>query len=253
MIRLLINGCMGRMGQAVSTLALQDSNFIVVGGVNENSSINHNYIVYENIEDFKDKADVIIDFSVPTAIPGLVKYALSTKTALVIATTGLSSEYEKLLEDASKSIPVFRSANMSLGVNLLINLVKKATQTLIDDFDIEIIEKHHNQKIDAPSGTAYMLADSINSVLDEKYDYIYDRHSERKKRSNKEIGIHAIRGGNIVGEHTVIFAGMDEVIELKHSANSRNIFAKGALNAAKFISTKDSGFYTMQDLINEVV
>ncbi|MBQ7782833.1 MAG: 4-hydroxy-tetrahydrodipicolinate reductase, partial [Oscillospiraceae bacterium] len=195
------------------------------------------------------KPDVIIDFSHPSALDKLLEYCLSTGTAAVIATTGYTEEQIAKIKAAGEQIPVFFSFNMSLGINLLANLAKTAAKLLGGQFDIEIVEKHHNQKIDAPSGTAIMLGDAINGVLDEKYHYEYDRHSRRMKREKYEIGMHAIRGGTIVGEHDIIFAGRDEVITLSHSAASKEVFAVGAVNAAVFLSKQSKGMYDMSDVI----
>ena len=203
----------------------------------------------DDISKFNGKADVIIDFSHPNMLDKLICYCESTGTALVMATTGLSPDQVASLDELSKKVAVFRSANMSLGINLLIDLVKKAAQILEGDFDIEVVEKHHNQKIDAPSGTALMIADAMTEVLANKPEYVYDRHAVRKKRSDNEIGIHAIRGGTIVGEHDVIFAGTDEIIEIKHTAMSKEVFAVGSIRAAKFISGKAPGMYCMQNML----
>ncbi|MDD4496442.1 MAG: 4-hydroxy-tetrahydrodipicolinate reductase, partial [Eubacteriales bacterium] len=194
---------------------------------------------------------VIIDFSNPEALGELLEYAVDHNIPVVIATTGLSIQHRSMLQEVSNKIPVFFSANMSLGINLLISLVQKAAKVLGEDFDIEIIEKHHNRKIDAPSGTALYIADSINAVMDNKEQYVYDRHSSRKSRSKNEIGIHAVRGGTITGEHSVIFAGNDEIIEINHSARSRDIFASGALKAAAYIHGKKAGMYNMSDLLGQ--
>ena len=196
-----------------------------------------------------EKPDVIIDFSHPSALDSLIGYALSTGTPLVLATTGYSDEQIEKIKKSSEQIPVFFTFNMSLGINLLVELAKKATAVLGDQFDIEIVEKHHNQKIDAPSGTAIMLANAVNDTLDNKMKYTYDRHSQRKKREKNEIGIHSIRGGTIVGEHDVIFAGRDEVITLSHQASSKEVFAVGSVNAAIFMNGKKKGLYTMADFI----
>lgn len=193
--------------------------------------------------------DCIVDFSHPSVTDSMLDYALKTKTPVVLCTTGLSKEQIAAAHNAAKEIPVFFSANMSLGVNLMVALCKKAAEILGEDFDIEIIEKHHNQKLDAPSGTALMLADAINSTADEKYNYVYDRQSVRKKRERSEIGIHSVRGGNIVGEHEVIFAGHDECVSIKHSATSKEVFAVGAVNAARFLKGKNAGLYSMEDML----
>lgn len=249
MIKVLMCGCNGRMGQVITRLAGQSDDMQIVAGFDVNDSIKNTYPVFNSLNSCNIAVDVIIDFSNPDALGNLLEYAVSKKIPAVIATTGLSQAQVKLLESVSGKIPVFFSANMSLGVNLLIDLVKKAAKILENNFDIEIVEKHHNLKIDAPSGTALAIADAINSALEQKQEYIYDRHSRRKKRSNREIGIHAIRGGTIVGDHSIIFAGEDEIIELNHTAMSKNIFGVGALRAAKFLYNKNPGLYNMKDLI----
>lgn len=239
------------MGKVITRLAEQYDNLRIAAGYDLNGSSGNDYPVFTCLDDCNVHVDVIVDFSSPAAFDSIITYALSNKLPVVVATTGLSSAQKSNLELAAKKIPVFFSANMSLGVNLLIDLVKKAAKLLEPNFDIEIIEKHHNQKLDAPSGTALTIADSINTVLEQRYDYVYDRHSRRKKRSKTEIGIHAVRGGTIVGEHSVIFAGNDEVIEISHSAMSKDIFGTGALRAARFISGKRPGLYGMDELIAE--
>lgn len=244
-----MNGCNGHMGKTVCNLVSKESGCEIVAGIDIVES-NATFPVYTNVNDCDMPADVIIDFSTANAVPAILDYAVSKKIPIVICTTGLSEETLKMVEEASKIIPVFRSANMSVGINLIASLLKKAVKMLDDaNFDIEIVEKHHNQKIDAPSGTALLLADSMNETMENKYEYIYDRSSVRKKRDKKELGIHAVRGGTIVGEHSVIFAGKDEVIEFKHSAMSKEIFAVGAVKAAKFIAGKPSGKYDMQDVM----
>lgn len=252
MIKLVISGCNGKMGKVVSSVAQAQSDMEVVGGFDINTESVMGCKVYENPCDYKGEADVVIDFSHPDNLSGLLEYAKKMGTPLVIATTGLSEEQKNEMKKAAEHVPIFFSANMSLGVNLLIELAQKATKVLADQFDIEIIEKHHNQKIDAPSGTALAIADSINDVLTERKEYVYDRHAVRKKRSKNEIGIHAVRGGTIVGEHEVIFAGKDEVIELKHQAMSKEIFAVGAVAAAKYLIGKAPGMYSMRDLVAEM-
>ena len=204
---------------------------------------------YQSFSKVEGKYDCIIDFSHPSVTDSMLDYALKTKTPVVLCTTGLSNEQLERVKAVGKEIPVFFSANMSLGVNLIVALCKKATELLGDDFDIEIIEKHHNQKVDAPSGTAIMLADAINEAADGKYEYVYERQSVRKKREKKELGIHSIRGGNIVGEHEVIFAGHDECVSIKHSATSKEVFAVGAVNAARFVSAQGAGLYSMADML----
>lgn len=250
MVRILLSGCNGKMGQVITNLARDREDVRIVAGYDIHDNIKNDYPVFTQLENFNIPVDVIIDFSHPSALQTVLNFALAKKIPLIVATTGLSDEQAAKLKEASKVIPVLHSANMSLGVNLLIDLVQKAAKVLYSNFDIEIIERHHNQKIDAPSGTALALADAINQAVPEKYRYVYDRHSNRVKRSKDEIGIHSVRGGTIAGDHTVIFAGNDEIIELRHVANSRDIFGVGALKAAVFIHDKNPGFYTMKDLLN---
>lgn len=238
------------MGQVITNIARYREDVKITAGVDPNDSIHNDYPVFTQIEQCGVTVDVIVDFSHPSALSSVLSFAESRQIPLVVATTGLSEEQVNELKEASARIPVLFSANMSLGVNLLIELVQKAAKLLYNNFDIEIVERHHNQKIDAPSGTALALADAINKALPEKYRYVYDRHTKRVKRSKDEIGIHAVRGGNIAGDHTVIFAGNDEIIELRHTANSKEIFGVGALKAAVFLHDKTPGFYTMQDLLN---
>jgi 4-hydroxy-tetrahydrodipicolinate reductase len=253
MINVLLSGCNGKMGQVITRLSDNFDGLKIAAGFDINNNISNPYPVFTSLDDCDVKVDVIIDFSNPKAFSALTAYAKEKRIALVVATTGLSTEQTDMLKsDLSQRIPVFFSANMSLGVNLLIDLVKKAAKVLEGHFDIEIVEKHHNQKIDAPSGTALAIADAINDTLDEKCEYTYDRHSRRKKRSKQEIGIHAVRGGTIVGDHSVIFAGNDEIIEINHTANSKEIFGVGALKAALFLSSKAPGLYSMTDLIEEI-
>jgi 4-hydroxy-tetrahydrodipicolinate reductase len=246
-----MSGCNGKMGQVITRLAEQYEDLQIAAGYDIADNGKNSYPVFTDLKGCNVKTDVIIDFSNPAALEGLLNYAASKKIPVIVATTGHSPAQKMLIEQASRTIPVFNSANMSLGVNLVMDLVKKAARLLETNFDIEIIEKHHNQKLDAPSGTALAIADSINSVLEQKQEYIYDRHSRRKKRSRTEIGIHAVRGGTIVGEHSVIFAGNDEIIEINHSAMSKDIFGTGALRAARFIYGKKPGLYSMNDLISE--
>ena len=253
MIKLIVSGCNGKMGGVVTAIANNQDDIEIVAGFDINDEVRYGYPVYKNPSEFKGEADVIIDFSHPDMLEGLLKFATETKTPVVVATTGLSDEQKEQMKKASEKTPLFFSANMSLGVNLLIELAQKATKVVADNFDIEIIEKHHNQKIDAPSGTALAIADSINDTLENRKEYVYDRHAVRKKRTKNEIGIHAIRGGTIVGEHSVIFAGKDEIIELKHEAMSKEIFAVGAVAAAKYIAGgKPAKMYNMQDLVSEM-
>lgn len=198
------------------------------------------------------RADVIIDFSHPSAVRAIVDYAIKTKTPIVIATTGITRDDYEYMHEASKKNAIFHSANMSLGICLLKELVKKAAIFLGSDFDVEIVERHHNQKIDAPSGTALAIADAINAACNDRYEYIYDRHSRSARRSKREIGISAVRGGNIIGDHEVIFAGNNEVIEITHKAASRDVFADGAVRAALFLADKPAGFYGMESMIEEI-
>ena len=249
MINIILSGCNGKMGKVISQLAAEDNECKIVCGLDINTDSCFDYPVVDDINKFDGKADVIIDFSNPVVADGLIDYCARTGTALVMATTGLSDEQTKALDKLSETAAVFRSANMSLGINLLISLVRKAASALGGDFDIEIVEKHHNRKIDAPSGTALMIADAMAEELSDKPEYVYDRHSVRKKRSHDEIGIHSVRGGTIVGEHEVIFAGNDEIIEIKHTAMSREIFAVGSIKAAKFIADKKPGMYSMQNMM----
>ncbi len=252
MIKVVINGYLGQMGQVISKQILDRDDMELVGGIDRNASSHKEGIdVYNNILDFDNKCDVIIDFSHPSSLDDLLEYAVLNNTSLVIGTTGYGDDEINKLKKSAEKIPIFYSANMSLGVNLMLSLVSKAASVLDEDFDIEVIEKHHNKKVDAPSGTAYMIANEINKVFDNNKLYTFGRHTKTNRRSSNEIGIHAVRGGTIVGEHTVLFAGLDEVIEVKHSASSKNVFAKGALTAAKFIVDKNNGLYNMNDIINK--
>ncbi len=252
MTKILLCGANGRMGKAITRLVGERSNAQIICGVDLNTEESGGFPVYPDFASVKETPDVIIDFSNPANFDNLMDYAETKGIPVVVATTGLVAEQKQRLTDASKKIPVFFSANMSLGVNLLIELSRKATAFLGDSFDIEIVEKHHNQKLDAPSGTALAVADAINEELSGAGHYVYDRHSVRKKRDKNEIGIHAVRGGTIVGEHTVIFAGENEVIELSHSATSREVFASGAVRAGIFMKDKPAGFYNMVNLINSL-
>lgn len=249
MIKAILVGACGKMGNNICECAKQNGDIKIVAGVDKINT-GKDFPVVANINDITTDADVIIDFSNVALLDSILEYAKAKKLPVVIATTGYSETQIEKIKNASKSVPVFFTFNMSIGVNLLCSLAKKAAGILGDGFDIEIIEKHHNQKIDAPSGTAIMLANSINSVSDDKFDYEYDRHSKRAKRPKNEIGIHSVRGGTIVGEHDVIFAGIDEVITLSHQALSKQVFAVGALRAAKFICKKNAGLYDMNDIMN---
>lgn len=252
MIKLLIHGCHGKMGRTLSQMALSGDAFAVAAGVDKfPDRYRTPFPIYGHIGDCDDQADVVIDFSRPEALPPLVDWCRRMKKPLIVATTGLTQSDYALLQETSETIPVFQAANMSLGVNLIIDLVAQAACVLGDHFDIEILEMHHNQKIDAPSGTALALADSINSALSGGKRYVYGRCSRTQRRDSAEIGIHAIRGGTLVGEHQVHFIGTDEVVEIAHRAQSKQIFAQGALQAAAFIAGKSAGFYTMKDLLLE--
>ena len=250
MTKIIMNGCNGKMGQVITRLVSEDNECEIVAGFDVNDSIENTYPVFTNPDEFTGDADVIIDFSHPSALTTVLNYCKKRKLPVILATTGYTDEKKKEFTEASKEIPVFFSANMSLGINLIIALAKKATKLLEGNFDIEIVERHHNQKIDAPSGTALAIADAIDETLSYPAEYVYDRHAVRRKRKPTEIGIHAVSGGTIVGDHEVIFAGTDEVIELKHSAHSKEVFAVGAIKAAKFMSDKPAGMYNMNDLIS---
>ena len=250
MVKVIMHGCNGKMGQVITRIVKEYANIEIVAGVDAYTGIPNDYPVFDSIEKCDVDADVIIDFSNASAVDNLLEYCAEKKLPVVLCTTGLSEEQLETLQVISEKTAVLKSANMSLGVNLLLKLLQDATKVLATaEFDIEIVEKHHNQKVDAPSGTALALADSINEVLNKEYRYTYDRSQERKKREKKEIGISAVRGGTIVGEHEVIFAGEDEVIEFTHTAHSKAVFAKGAVEAAKFLKGKDAGLYNMSDVI----
>ena len=250
MTRILLSGCCGKMGRNVINSVNQRKDCEIVAGIDIVDDSNIGFPIFQNYNEVEVKADVIIDFSNPALLTSMLEYALKTNTAVVLATTGLSDSQIKEVEDASKVIPVFFSYNMSLGVSLLCELSKTAAKILGNDFDVEIIDAHHNQKIDAPSGTAIMLANAVKEEMPDAY-FEYDRHSKREKRHTNEIGIHSIRGGTIVGEHQVIFAGNDEIVTLSHSARSKAIFSQGAVNAAVFLSGKESGIYNMSDIVKE--
>lgn len=250
MVKIMMHGCNGKMGQTISRIVKEDSDAQIVAGIDKYMGIANEYPVFESIEKCDVEADVIIDFSNAAAVDGLLDYCAEKKIPVVLCTTGLSEAQLQKVKETSEKVAVLKSANMSLGVNMLLKLLKDATSVLAPaGFDIEIVEKHHNLKVDAPSGTALALADSMNEVLNNEYAYTYDRSQVRKKREKQEIGIMAVRGGTIVGEHEVIFAGEDEVIEFKHTAHSKAVFAKGAVEAAKFLKGKEAGLYDMKDVI----
>lgn len=250
MIRAIMHGCNGAMGQVIAGIAQNDEEITIVAGIDIADNKNNPFPVFPSLRECTVDADVVIDFSIAKAADAMLDWCAETGTPVVVCTTGLSDEQIKRVSEVSEKTAVLRSANMSLGVNVLLKLVKEAAQVLAAaDFDMEIVEKHHNQKVDAPSGTAIALADSINEAMDHAYHYKYDRSAERVKRDKKEIGIQAVRGGSIVGEHDVIFAGRDEVVTFSHTAYSKAIFAKGAVQAAKFLAGKEPGLYTMADVI----
>lgn len=246
-----MNGCNGKMGQCITQICAQDPDIEIVAGIDMYDGIKNTYPVFASLAECTVDADVIIDFSNAKAVDALVDYCVEKKIPVVLCTTGLSEEQLQKVEQAYEKVAILKSANMSLGINTLMELLKKAATVFAPaGFDMEIVEKHHNQKLDAPSGTALALADSMNDALEDAYTYKYDRSQERKKRDKYEIGISAVRGGNIVGEHEVIFAGQDEVIEFKHTAYSKAIFGKGAVEAAKFLKGKPAGMYDMHDVIH---
>lgn len=250
MVRAIMHGCSGAMGRVITDLVKGDEELAIVAGVDISEQGTYPYPVYKSLDEVKEKADVIIDFSSARAVDGLLDFCARTGMAVVLCTTGLSEEQTEKAAEVSEKAPVLRSANMSLGVNTLLKLLKEAAPVLYPaGFDVEIVEKHHNKKIDAPSGTALALADAVNESLDHACHYKYDRFSERVPRDSREIGIQSVRGGTIVGEHDVIFAGTDEVITFTHTAYSKAIFAKGAVQAAKFLGGKPAGLYSMADVI----
>lgn len=250
MVKMIMHGCNGKMGQVITKIVKEDANAEIVAGIDKFMGIPNDYPVFDSIDKCDIEADVVIDFSNAAAVDGLLDYCVSTQTPVVLCTTGLSEEQLGKVQEASKKVAVLKSANMSLGVNMLLKLLQDATKILAPaGFDIEIVERHHNQKVDAPSGTALAMADSINATLNGEYTYTYDRSQVRQKRDKKEIGISAVRGGTIVGEHEVIYAGEDEVIEFKHTAHSKAVFAKGAVEAGKFLRGKSAGLYDMKDVI----
>lgn len=250
MIRVIMHGCNGRMGKVITRLMEEDKQTTVVAGIDPFDNGQNAFPVYESMAQCDVDADVVVDFSNAKATDGLLSQCVKRRLPVVLCTTGLSEEQLEKVKEASNTIPVLRSANMSLGINLLMELIKRAAVVLADEgFDIEILEKHHRHKLDAPSGTAVALADAINEALPQPDDYTFDRSGQRRERNDHEIGFASIRGGSIVGEHDVIFAGMDEVVTISHQAQSRDIFGKGAVSAAKFLAGKKAGMYTMSDVI----
>ncbi len=250
MTKIILSGCSGKMGHVITKCVDERSDCEIVAGVDINEC-ETTYPVYKSFSDVDVSADVVIDFSHPSVLKSLLEYCENKNCPAVIATTGLSEEQIESIKTLSNKVPLFFSANMSIGVNLISELAAKAARVLEGSFDIEIVEAHHNQKIDAPSGTALMLADSVSDALTEKPKYEFDRHSKRAKREKNEIGIHSIRGGTIVGEHEIIFAGRDEIIKISHSARSKELFAVGAVNAAVFLKGKPAGLYSMKQLVDE--
>lgn len=250
MTRILLTGCFGHMGRVIANCVQNRTDCCIAAGVDVQEGT-ADFPVYTSFSDVQTQVDVIVDFSHPSVLDDLLHFALAKGCAAVVATTGLSSEQIEKLREASLQIPIFFSANMSIGVSLIAEFAAKAAHVLEGSFDIEIVEMHHNQKIDAPSGTALMLADTISDALTQKPKYEFDRHSKRAKREKNEIGIHAVRGGTIVGEHEILFAGRDEVIKISHAAHSKELFAVGAVNAALFLNGKNPGFYSMKELVAE--
>ena len=248
MLKIILSGCCGHMGRVVTDMIKAESDMEIAAGIDITEDPALSYPVYSDLGDCCEDADVVIDFSTAAAIDSLLNACEAKKLPLVLCTTGLSEAQLARLQQITDTIPVLRSANMSLGINLIIELAKKAAAVFGEDFDVEIVEQHHNQKLDAPSGTALMIADAVKEVREES-EYVYDRHAYRKKREKKEIGIHSVRGGNIVGEHEIIFAGTDEILKISHSARSKTVFAVGALNAAVFLKGKEPGMYDMSDLL----
>ena len=250
MIKVLMHGCNGKMGQMITGLIRDDEQVEIAAGVDAYTGLANDYPGFESVDSCDVDVDVAIDFSNAGAVDGLLDYCVEKQVPVVLCTTGLSKEQLKRVSEVSKKVAVLKSANMSMGINLLLKMLKDAAKVLAPaGYDIELVERHHNQKVDAPSGTALALADSMNEALNHEYTYVYDRSQVRKKREKKEMGISAVRGGTIVGEHEVIFAGPDEVIEFRHTAYSRSVFGKGAVEAAKFLAGKEAGMYDMSDVI----
>ncbi len=249
MTNILLSGCNGAMGKVIAARVAEREDCRISAGLDINTLPNDSFPVFGNADDINETVDVIVDFSHPSALSGVLRYALQKKKPIVVATTGLNEEQINSLHLAASQIPVFFTANMSLGVNLLSELCKKAAEVLGNDFDVEIVEAHHNKKIDAPSGTALLLANSVSEGLSYRPVYEYNRHAKREKRTANEIGIHSIRGGTIVGEHEVMFAGNDEILSIKHSARSKSVFATGAINAALFLKEQNPGLYSMKDML----
>ena len=246
-MKVVINGYSGTMGQVLTKCVAYDEELELVAGISPKHHDVDGFNTYSSFADVKEDSDVVIDFSNPLALDGILEYCLKTKTPVVLATTGYNDEEMEKIHEAAKQIPVFLSFNMSLGVNILLKLVKEAAKNLAN-FDIEIIEKHHNKKVDSPSGTAVMIANAVKEIR-EQSEFIYGRHGRTGKRQQNEVGIHAVIGGTIVGEHSAIFAGNDEILEINHSARSKNVFAEGAIAAAKYLVNQEPGFYNMDDML----
>ncbi|MEQ8156872.1 MAG: 4-hydroxy-tetrahydrodipicolinate reductase [Clostridiaceae bacterium] len=250
MIKILLHGCSGRMGKVISSCADNFPNLEIIGGVDKYKAPELKYTIFSSLDECTAEYDVLLDFSSAAALEGLLEFSKKNKKPLVICSTGFDSDALKLIDETSKEIPVFRSANMSIGINLINNVLRKITPFLYENYDIEVVEKHHNQKLDSPSGTAVLLADTIKNSIKEETHYVHGRDGLAKRKHN-EIGIHAVRGGGIVGDHEVIFAGSGEVIELTHKAISREVFAVGALKASEYMAAITSpSLYNMDDVLN---
>ena len=253
MTKAIMHGCNGKMGRMIADIIREDENITLAAGVDVFDEGKNPFPVFKQIKDCDVEADVVIDFSTASAVDDLLEYCVEKQVPCVLCTTGLSEEQLHKVEEASGKVAILKSANMSLGINMLLKILKNAAEVLAPaGFDIEIVEKHHNLKLDAPSGTALALGDSINEVLDHEYEYVFDRSKRRQKRPQKEIGYAAVRGGTIVGEHDVIFAGTDEVVTFSHAAHSKAVFGKGAVQAAKFLKGKPAGMYDMSDVIGNI-
>ncbi len=253
MVKIFLNGCCGRMGKAIANLCFNNPDYKIVAGGDIIENKNYDFPVYTSLSECTEDFDVIIDFSNAKAVPTILEFALSRKKPFICCTTALSDDTVSAILSASEKIAVFKSANMSLGINMMVELCKQATRILYPEFDIEIVEAHHNRKLDAPSGTAMMIASAIDQEISDNVEYVYDRHSVNKARSKNEIGISSIRGGNIVGEHSAMFISDEEILTISHSAQTRDVFAKGALTAAKFMAGKEKGYFTMSDVIAQYI
>ena len=254
MLDIILSGCNGRMGHALEAQCSTDTELNIVAGFEILGTSERNFPIFAVPSEFSGSADVVVDFSHPAALSSLLSFCLQRRLPIVLATTGYSQAQLAEIEDASQSIPIFRSGNFSLGVNVLLELVRQAGAMLGEDFDVEIIERHHSKKVDAPSGTALMLVEALAVSLPYEPEYVYDRHMVRRPREHREIGISSVRGGTIAGDHEVLFAGKDEIIELRHCAQSREVFAAGALKAARYLAGRDApGLYGMRDLTNSLL